>query len=216
MVLEPELHRHLGRVEHALAVGGDRHRRRIHPPVHQVEMVRGFVHQEAAGLVLVAVPAAEIVGAVNAVEIPAEIHRLDLADRAGHQDVLELRARRRIAVVERHRDALARLALRIEHALEPGQIDRHRLFGDDVAARLERPHDVFVVEIIRHRDDHRVRLLLGDHLVELGGQIGGNAVARLRRRLAHRERQPLLVDVAQRDQFVAVSLWVSVTASRNI
>ncbi len=36
-------------------------------------MVGGFVHQQATRLLLVAVPAAEIVGAVHAIEIPAEI-----------------------------------------------------------------------------------------------------------------------------------------------
>ena len=41
-------------------------------------MVRRLVHQEAAGAILVAVPAAEVVGAVHAVEVPGEVDRLDL------------------------------------------------------------------------------------------------------------------------------------------
>ena len=45
-------------------------------------MVGRLVDEEAAGIPLVGVPAAEVVGAVLGVEIPVEIDRGDLADRA--------------------------------------------------------------------------------------------------------------------------------------
>ena len=47
MFLEAEFDRRLRCVEDALSGGRDGTRRRADPPVHQVEVVRGFVHQEA-------------------------------------------------------------------------------------------------------------------------------------------------------------------------
>jgi hypothetical protein len=48
----------------------------------------------------------------------------------------------------------------------------HRLFGDDVATGVERADDIIVVESVGGGDDHRVGLLLAQHLVEIGGEIG--------------------------------------------
>ena len=45
-------------------------------------MMRRLVHEKAAGIFDIGVPAAEIVGAVLDVEIPVEIDRGDLADHA--------------------------------------------------------------------------------------------------------------------------------------
>ena len=46
-------------------------------PVEQVEMMRRLVHEQAAGILDVGVPAAEVVGAVLDVEIPVEVDRGD-------------------------------------------------------------------------------------------------------------------------------------------
>ena len=72
-------------------------------PIHQLtrsKWWRGLVHQQAAGVVLVAVPAAEVVGAVARVEQPLEVDRADLADRAGAQQGVQLAVDRVVAVVE--------------------------------------------------------------------------------------------------------------------
>lgn len=169
-------------------------------------MARALVHQEAARAVLVAVPAPEIVGAVHAVEIPAGSDRLHLADHARHQDVLELGARRGIAVVEGHGDAAAGFPLRVEHAVELCEVDRHRLFGDDVAARSQRPHDTRDGDG-RARSRSPCRAAARRSSCRTRPQ-GGDAVARLRRRFAHREREARLVDVAQRDKFVVLLVGV--------
>src|SRR6185437_16521320 len=59
----------------------DRLRRRIQPPVHQVEMMGGFVDHETAGVTLVAMPAPEVVGAVPGIQKPFEVDREHLTDR---------------------------------------------------------------------------------------------------------------------------------------
>ena len=92
----------VGRIELALAGGLHDLGLGAQPPVHQIEVVRGLVDHQAAGVFLVAVPAAEVVGAVQRVQQPVEIDREHVADLAAHQQVLDLRARRRIAVVEHH------------------------------------------------------------------------------------------------------------------
>src|SRR6516165_11518641 len=67
-------------VEHAPAARGDPLRHASEPPVEQVEVMRGLVHEKAAGIRPVPVPAAEIVGTVIGVELPFEIHRGDVTD----------------------------------------------------------------------------------------------------------------------------------------
>src|SRR6185503_5921212 len=123
VVLQPEVGSGLWGVKDTLAIGGDGLRSGGDPPVHEVEMMGGLVHQQAARAILVTVPAAEVVGAVHAIEIPGEIDRLDLADRPGHQDVLELRTGRRVAIVEGNRELLATRSLCIEHLPELAEVD---------------------------------------------------------------------------------------------
>ena len=81
MALQAEALGHLRRVELALAGRHDRDRHRGEPPVDEVEVMRGLVDHQAAGVGLVAVPAAEVVRAVDGVEHPVEIHRQHVADR---------------------------------------------------------------------------------------------------------------------------------------
>ena len=52
-------------------------------------MVRGLVHEEAAGILHEGMPAAKIVGAVLDIEIPVEIDRGDLADHAREEQLLD-------------------------------------------------------------------------------------------------------------------------------
>ena len=94
-------------------------------------MVSGLVHQQAARVGLVAVPPAEVVGAVAHVEQPLEVHRADLPDL--RQQLLDLLVHRVEAVVEGDRDPLAGAPLRLEDPLAARHVDGHRLLGDDVA-----------------------------------------------------------------------------------
>ena len=121
-------------------------------------MVRGLVHHQAAGVLLVAMPAAEVVGAVAGVEQPVEVHREHLADDAGHEQVLDLGARRRVAVVEGDPHVRPVLLLRVDDALALLRVGGHRLLGDHVAAQLHRPADVVRRGGVLGGDDHAVRL----------------------------------------------------------
>ena len=56
-------------------MGGDLDRVCAKPPVHEVEVMRGFVNPETAASVLQSMPAAEVVCSVNDVQVPAEIDR---------------------------------------------------------------------------------------------------------------------------------------------
>ncbi len=203
VALQSHALRHLRRVELALAVGQHGFRIRAQPPVHEVEVMRRLVDHEAAGDFLLAVPAAEIVRAVQRVQQPLEVHREHVADDAAHQQVLHLRARGRVAVVEQHAHVLLVALAGVEDALRLLGRGRQRLLGDAVAAGVERAHDVVIVIGIGAGDDHAIRLRLLDHLVEVGrqvllrlGAVGGDE---LRRRL-----EAALVRVAHRDQLVVV------------
>ena len=87
----------------------------IDPPVQQVKMVTGFVYPKRPTIFFEAMPTAEIVGAMHPVEIPAEIHRLDVPDHPAQQQILDLRARRCVAIVEGDGDLLAARRLRVEN-----------------------------------------------------------------------------------------------------
>ena len=68
--------------EDLLRVGGE-------VPVQKIEVMRRLVDEEAAGMREDGVPAAKIIGAVLGIEIPVEIDRGDLADRAGDEQLLD-------------------------------------------------------------------------------------------------------------------------------
>src|SRR5690606_23674239 len=74
----------------------------VEPPADQVEVMAGLVHEQPARALLVAVPAAEVVGAVRGVQQPLEVHRGDLADAARREELAQRAVARRVAVVERH------------------------------------------------------------------------------------------------------------------
>src|SRR5262249_42324873 len=100
-IAEPERLCSFRPIEYAPALRGHPARHAAQPPVQQIEMVGGLVHEQSAGVRLVAMPAAEIVRTVMGIELPLEIDGGDLADSAGCQYLLQQRTRRRIAVVER-------------------------------------------------------------------------------------------------------------------
>ena len=72
--------------------------------------------------------------------------------------------RRREAVVEADVDAPPGPPLRIEDAPAHLGRRRHRLFGDDVDARLERGDDEVGMRVVARADDERLRLGRGEHL----------------------------------------------------
>src|SRR5260221_1140913 len=157
------------------AEGGDRSRIGFEIPVEQVEMMRRLVDEEAGGIFHLGMPAAEIIGAVAGIEIPVEIDRGDLADDAGAQQLLDPHGGRRIAVVERDVDATAGARLGIEDAAALLDRGRHRLFGDDVGAGLERRDDIVVVIAVARADDDEGGTGLAQHRGEIGIDRGGDA-----------------------------------------
>ena len=76
-------------VEPQAALRGDPRGRRAGPPVQEVEMVAGLVDLQAAAVGLVAVPAAEVVRAMQAVQGFLELHEEDLAQAAGTHDRID-------------------------------------------------------------------------------------------------------------------------------
>ena len=80
MLVEPEGLCGFRPVEYALATGGDAARHAAEPPVQQIEAMGGLVHEKAARICLIAVPAAKVIGAVIGIEPPFEIHGRDTAD----------------------------------------------------------------------------------------------------------------------------------------
>src|SRR5690606_38893023 len=68
---------------------------------------------------------------------------------------LELRRRRRVAVVEGDVDAPARALLRLADAPDLLHAGGHRLFGDDVGAGFQRRDDDVVVIAVLRADDHQ-------------------------------------------------------------
>ena len=67
------------------------------------------MHQQAAAVALLPVPAAEIVRAMFGIQQPFKVHRKHLADGAVHQQFANFAVVRRIAVVEGHTHFAARL-----------------------------------------------------------------------------------------------------------
>jgi hypothetical protein len=60
----------------------------------------------------------------------------------------------------------------IEDALRFCCRGRHRFFSDDVAAGIERAHDVVVVGRVGRGDDDELRLGFAQHAVKVGHRIG--------------------------------------------
>ena len=169
--------------------------------------MRGLVDHQAAGDFLLAVPAAEIVRAVQRVQQPVKIHGHDVADGAAHEHVLDLRARRRIAVVEQHAHVAVVALAGVDDALRLFGRGGQRLFGDAIAAGVQRAHDVFVVERVGAGDDDAVGLQLLQHLVEVSGEILFRLAAIVFRKIGGDELRSHVeaprVHVADADEFIA-------------
>ena len=184
-------------VELEAAAGVDAGRHVADPPVDQVEVVARLVHQQAAGVLLLAVPAAEVVGAVHGVERPLEVHRGDLADLAGRDDLAQGGVPRGVPVVERHDDVPAGLGDRARDPSAARPVDGQRLLDDDVGPRGERPRHQLGVRVVGRGHDDDVDGLLGDHLLEAVGRVlrqpGGPAEGRRRRRPRSASMRPGLV-----------------------
>ncbi len=103
------------------------------PEVHQVKMVSRFMHQQAAAVALLPVPAAEVVRAVFGVEQPLKMDGVDLANRTVHQQLAYLAVVRRVAVVKGYTHAAARLFDSVKDTQGALLINGHRLFSNDVA-----------------------------------------------------------------------------------
>ena len=169
-------------------------------------MVRGLVHQQAAGVRDVRVPAAEVVRAVVGVEQILEIHRAHAADRAGDDQLLHLGAERRPAVVERHPHALAGGGHGLEHGAALDGVGGHRLLGDHVAAGMQRTHDVVVMGRILAADEDLVGPLGVQHLVEPVGGVGRHGRQPEALQALVVERHAHAAQVAQADQLVRLRI----------
>jgi len=126
-----------------------------------------LVDEQAAGIFRIGMPAAEVVGAVLGVQIPVEVDRGDPADFAGIEQFLDLRSRRRIAIVEGHVDPATRALFGIQNPANLFDRGRHWLFGNDVDAGLQRPHDNVVMRMVGRTDDDQIRLLLVEHRIDV-------------------------------------------------
>ena len=119
-------------------------------------MVARLVDEEAAGVPLLAVPAAEVVRAVLGVEHPREVDGGDLADRAVLDHLAQRAVARRVAVVEGDDDLAAGA---VDGVLDGGgarPVDRERLLDDDVGAGIQRPDDERRVQVVARADDHAI------------------------------------------------------------
>ena len=172
---------------------------RVQIPVEQIEMMGGLVHEQAARMGFLGVPAAEIVGAMLGVEIPMEIDRGHGAHRLLAQQLLDAGGGGREAIVESHVDGPAGACLGFEDAAAFFRRGGHWLFGDHPAARLERLDDDLVMGVVTAADDDDLRLHARQHQVDIGvdGRIGADRGAR--------GRGPHLVDIADRHELGPVA-----------
>ena len=163
-------------------------------------MVRGLVNKQPTRIFFFAVPPSKIICAVVRVEQPVKVHREHVADHAAHQQIFDLRARRRIAVIERDATTPACAALRCQHTTTLLRVRRHRLFRDHIASRLHRPDQVIMVRRIDRCDDHRVRLHLGQHPPKICGQISGRNRRAILRRTPPSQLDATGVDITEAHQ----------------
>src|SRR5205823_6290225 len=101
------------------------------PPVHEIEMVSGLVDEQRSAVLSQTMPAPEIVGAVNDIEVPIEIDRDDPANLSCQQDLLDVLAVWRVAEVERDDDRPFVAFFGIEDRLALRLVGRQRLLGHD-------------------------------------------------------------------------------------
>ncbi len=129
------------------------------------------------------------------------MHREHIADHTvGHQ-LAHLGAVRRVAVVKAHPHLAAGTLGRVDDLLSLGGVHRHGLFGNDVAAQLNRADNIAVVRAVNAGDDDAIGLKLANHIVKAVGGVGrqgGQVVLFLQDAVGIRHTR--MVDVAQRHQ----------------
>jgi len=189
-------------VEEQVTLGVDGTGDRVDPPVDQVKVVGGLVHEQAAGLVFFAMPAAEVVGAVAGIQHPGKVDVARAADRALHDQLAHGGCKRRVAVVECHAQRAAGPLDRVEDLAGLGVIGGHGLFGDGVAAQLHGAADVVVMRGVHGGDDDDVRPGFGYHAVEVAGVVGGQGVRAALPDLAVVPVHARLAEVTERDQLI--------------
>lgn len=168
-------------------------------------MVGGFVHQQAAAVAFFPVPAAKIVRAMFGIQQPFKVDRKDLADGAVHQQLTHFAVVRCVAVVERDAHLAARLFNGVKNTQRTGFVDGHRFFGDDIAARIKRAHDVVVMGAVHGGDDDDIGLRFTDHLFKLRGDKTGHRLGAGVFQQAAGVAHTGLVGVAESDHLRAVA-----------
>ncbi len=133
----------------------------------------GFVNHEAAGVMLVAMPAPKIVGAVPGIQKPFEMDGEHLADRPAHKKLLDLAVVRSVTVVKGDGQFASGRGQRIENGSALLGVYGHRLLGYHIATRFQGANDVAMVGAIDRGDDHRIDALLGQHAFEFRRSVGG-------------------------------------------
>src|SRR5699024_9312794 len=73
-----------------ITIGKNLFRIRIQPPIQQIKMMRRFMNPQCPAILPLTMPSSEIRGTMINVQIPAEIHTRDLADRVFMQKFLDL------------------------------------------------------------------------------------------------------------------------------
>ena len=147
--------------------GRYRHRFLTYPPIDQVEMMGRLVHQQAAAVFEVTVPAAVLIGAVGAVELPTQIDVVDIPQRPRPDEFFDAHHLGHEAAVEGDLNMLSGLLFRFQNASALGDVGGHRLFGDYVAAGVQRADDVVIVRAIDRGDDDGIWPDGAEHIVKV-------------------------------------------------
>ena len=132
------------------------------------------MHQQAAAVALLPVPAAEVVRAMFSIKQPLKMHRVNLADGVIHQQFTHFAVVRRIAIVEGDAHGFAGLFNGIKNTQRARLVDGHRFFGDHITARAQGAHDIVIVGSVHGGDDNRIGLRFADHRLKLRRLPGGN------------------------------------------
>ena len=163
-----------------------------------------LVHEKTARVLLVPVPAAEVVGAVVGVEHPLEVDGGDLPDRAVLDDPAQRAVAGGVPVVERQHHLSAGAFDDLFDAGRARRVDRQRLLDHDIGTGLERADDQLGMQIVARADDDPVDAFVADHLFELvGGREAGSGGACVDR-ASGMEGGAHGVGLDDRDQFGAV------------
>lgn len=163
-------------------------------------MVRRLVHEQRAAVLPQAMPTPEVVSAVVNVEIPGEVHRLDVPNRFRREHLLDGLMLGGETIVEADGDLPAVAFLGVEDRAALLLVRHHRFLGDHIDAAIERAYDVAGVRRIHRGNREQVGLHLVTHRVEVGedGPVELEPLLHLRHSLA--------IHIAESDEFDGVSV----------